>query len=175
MLGLLPLIAFLALFLFIGNHFANWGWRKSFLRSLLLHGSYVVLLTEVLSIFRGINRVILTVSWLVPVFFCWMDGEKNSKWWICPIAYNYNPSRLIPTHLVDFCIHCPFTYSFYFMDLASQHVGFAKIPYATSGSLGSVKIRVALRDWYRCAKWDRSFRRVRDSPHLCLVWCWSMG
>ena len=68
MLGLLPLIAFLALFVFIGNHYTNWGWRKSFLRSILLSGSYVVLLTEALSIFRGINRAILTISWLVPFF-----------------------------------------------------------------------------------------------------------
>jgi hypothetical protein len=66
-LGLLPPIAFVSVFLFFGNHFPAWGWRRTFVRSSVLAGSYMVLATETLSLARAITRPGLAGIWGAPL------------------------------------------------------------------------------------------------------------
>lgn len=79
MLGLLPLIAFLLFFILLGNLYLGWGWRKTFIRALLLWAGFVVLSTELLSLFSGIQRWTLTVLWLFPILAMVSWGIRRKR------------------------------------------------------------------------------------------------
>jgi hypothetical protein len=66
MLAALPLIAFVSCFLALGNVQREWGWGKTFVRSLILFGAYLTLGTEALSLVRGITPAGLSLLWLAP-------------------------------------------------------------------------------------------------------------
>lgn len=67
MLSLLPLAALGSVFLAVGNLRKKWGWPRSFVRSLVLLGAYLVLGTELLSLFRAITPLGLSLLWLGPI------------------------------------------------------------------------------------------------------------
>jgi hypothetical protein len=62
----LPLIAFVSGFLALGNSYREWGWGKTFVRSLILMGAYLTLGTESLSLVRWITPLGLSLMWLAP-------------------------------------------------------------------------------------------------------------
>jgi hypothetical protein len=66
-LVILPLLAFLTIFLVIGNIKPDTEWRQTLLRAGLIFGFCLVLLTELLSLVRGITPVGLAFAWAAPV------------------------------------------------------------------------------------------------------------
>jgi hypothetical protein len=66
-MGFLPFVAFLSVFFITGNVFRDWGWRRAFVRSFLLVGSYMVLANEALSLIDWITPAALTVVWALPI------------------------------------------------------------------------------------------------------------
>ena len=79
---LIPIIAFILLFLAFVLTKHEWGWRLIFLRSAIIWSTYCVFLTEVLSLLRRISHAGLTIGWLIPSFilsgYCIsIRGEKE--------------------------------------------------------------------------------------------------
>lgn len=62
--------AFAAVFLLLGNLYPAWGWRRAFLRAAVLWGIWLVLVTELLSPFRAVTRMGLSVAWAIPFLGC---------------------------------------------------------------------------------------------------------
>jgi hypothetical protein len=61
--GTLPFIAFLSLWLAIGNAAERLRWRRAYLRATLIWGAYAVALTEGLSLFKAVAPTTLLVGW----------------------------------------------------------------------------------------------------------------
>ena len=67
MLALIPILTFICIFLVLGNMRSTVGWRRSFLRAAVVWGSFMILVTEVLSIFRAMIPFWVAFSWALPV------------------------------------------------------------------------------------------------------------
>jgi hypothetical protein len=67
MLVLLPLLAFAGLFLVLKNIEPDLDWRACVLRAGLIFGVYATLVLEILSFFKGVTPVILSIVWLIPL------------------------------------------------------------------------------------------------------------
>lgn len=65
MLAILPLLAFGAVLLWLGNVRPSWEWDRVFLRSLVLWAAAAVLATEALSLVRAITPAGLAAFWVV--------------------------------------------------------------------------------------------------------------
>ena len=63
MAGILPFIAFLSLWLAIGNAGERLRWRWAFLRATLIWGAFAVALTEGLSLAKAVAPTSLQVGW----------------------------------------------------------------------------------------------------------------
>lgn len=66
-LAFIPLVAFLSIFILLINFQPQEDWRRSFQRASILWGTYLVLETEILSLFRWITPAGLAVAWSLPV------------------------------------------------------------------------------------------------------------
>lgn len=86
MVIILPL-AYICILLAVGNSRFGSDWRQAALRAALLWMAYLVLLTELLSLFNAITRTALFIGWLVPVLgaviFLWQRA-KNGSWILLP-------------------------------------------------------------------------------------------
>lgn len=95
-LGILPLLACISVVFLIANVRPRWGWRRSFIRGLILAGAYMVVGTEALSLVHAIRLVPLVVFWSLPtvlaMWFVWRAGAQGrpvlwpnvrlpSSWW----------------------------------------------------------------------------------------------
>ncbi len=67
MLAVLPLAAFVAVFIVLFNIWPQEDWQLSFERAAILSGSYLILETEILSLFQGITQPGLAVAWSLPI------------------------------------------------------------------------------------------------------------
>ena len=65
-LGLLPLLTLVVLILTLGNIRPEWSWPRVILRSVILLGVYLVFVTELLSLFRGLTQLGLILTWIIP-------------------------------------------------------------------------------------------------------------
>ncbi|MGB4595773.1 MAG: glycosyltransferase family 39 protein [Anaerolineaceae bacterium] len=59
----LPILGFLGLWIFSGNTRREPNWRAAFIQALILWFTWMVLSTELLSLFHAINRVGLSITW----------------------------------------------------------------------------------------------------------------
>ena len=66
-LALLPLLSFVALFVYLGQIYPTWGWRLNFLRSAVLLGVYGILSVEFLSLLDAVTQISLTITWSIPL------------------------------------------------------------------------------------------------------------
>ena len=86
MLAVLPLAAFVAVFIVLFNIWPQEDWRRSFQRASILWGTYLVLETEILSLFRWITPAGLAVAWSLPIiitviyFLLRIRGGYRFKW-----------------------------------------------------------------------------------------------
>jgi hypothetical protein len=71
MLALLPGLAFLAVWAGLLQWKPEWGWRRAFLRAALLSGAYLVLATEVLSLFSAVTQIGVALTWALPAVAIW--------------------------------------------------------------------------------------------------------
>ncbi len=67
MLIVFPMLAFMGFFLILGKPDSEKGWERAFFRASVLWGTYLILLTEGLSLFEAITPFGLTMGWLVPI------------------------------------------------------------------------------------------------------------
>jgi hypothetical protein len=77
-LAFLPVISLGCLFAWINNANRHWGWRRSLLRSLVIWGSWIVVSTEVLSLFHGITVIGLSLAWTAFIAVC-LGGLFRSR------------------------------------------------------------------------------------------------
>jgi hypothetical protein len=63
----MPLIAGLAIVVMAGNIWPGWGWRRAFVRGVVASAAYMVVATEILSLFHGVTVPGLMVVWLLPI------------------------------------------------------------------------------------------------------------
>ena len=80
MLALIPLLAFVGLFLVLCR-FSPADWRLAFLRAAIGWGVYMVLATELLSLFRLVTAAGLAAAWLLPCLACggWLFWSRNPR------------------------------------------------------------------------------------------------
>jgi hypothetical protein len=70
MLVVFPLLAFVALIFLVTALFSEVGWRRSFLRAAIAWGVWLVFSTEVLSLFKALTPLGLSLAWLALSLFC---------------------------------------------------------------------------------------------------------
>ena len=64
---ILPLLAFLGLWIYSGNTRREPLWRASFIQAFILWGAWMVFVTELLSLFNAVTRTSLSLAWGLPV------------------------------------------------------------------------------------------------------------
>jgi hypothetical protein len=67
MFAILPIAAFLSIFIILYNQRPGLSWRFVFIRTSIIWGTYLVLGTELLSLFHAINQLTLVIVWLIPI------------------------------------------------------------------------------------------------------------
>src|SRR3990172_11233784 len=83
MLILLPILAFIALFLHLLSRGEGGGqsgsWQRIFLLSAAVWGGTLTVVTEGLSLFSAINQLWLAVTWLIILAgICWLGWRTGS-------------------------------------------------------------------------------------------------
>src|SRR5512137_1397110 len=81
LLALLPLCAFLAIFLVLTRRFPGLDWRQATLRAAVLWGAYMVVESELLSFVHGITPLGLVLAWAIPVLVggAWLIWDVRRK------------------------------------------------------------------------------------------------
>jgi len=97
LLSLLPLAAFIVIFLVLIRRFPSLDGRQMYLRAAVLWGAYMVLETELLSLVRGVTPAGLALAWAIPVFAggAWLIQDARRR---RPIAF---PRLRLPLHWAD--------------------------------------------------------------------------
>lgn len=67
MLAIFPLLAYLGLFILLGNLRPAVGWRRAALRAAIVWGCVLTVITEGLSLFRAIQMAWLVAAWVLVV------------------------------------------------------------------------------------------------------------
>jgi len=67
MLAILPIAAFLSIFCILYNHRPGISWRRVFIWTAIVWGTYLVLVTELLSLCHAINHLTLVIVWIIPI------------------------------------------------------------------------------------------------------------
>jgi hypothetical protein len=82
MVIILPL-AYISILLAVGNGRLSTDWRQAALRAAMLWMAYLVLLTEILSLFNAITPWALSIGWLIPVIaagiFLWQRRKSRKR------------------------------------------------------------------------------------------------
>lgn len=87
---ILPLLAFLGLWIYSGNTRREPLWRASFIQAFILWGAWMVFVTELLSLFTAVTRTSLSLAWGLPVLAFvywlvrWLKGRKVLR---LPVVY----------------------------------------------------------------------------------------
>ncbi len=103
MLALIPIFAFLGLFLTLLRFFPA-DWRLAFLRAVIAWGVYMVLVTELLSLFRLVTVAGLALAWLLPclvtgfwlIWSCGSHGRHPAEADPQPMLFRQRLVRLLP-------------------------------------------------------------------------------
>jgi hypothetical protein len=72
MMVILPFLAFLGLLLYLPQISQSQDWRRNFLRAVVLWGTYMVFVTEAISLFHAVTPTGLALAWLLPVLVCFI-------------------------------------------------------------------------------------------------------
>ena len=84
MLLTVPLLALLAITVTLANSRRSWGWRKSFLRAVVLCGVYMIFINETLGLIDGTTVIGLAVAWSIPtcISLVWffLDLRHGRSW-----------------------------------------------------------------------------------------------
>ena len=79
MLPLLPLLALGGITLIVANQRQEISWRQAFLRATILTNVFLVITTEILSLIRGITRIGIALTWLLPLILIifWLTQRRK--------------------------------------------------------------------------------------------------
>jgi hypothetical protein len=108
MLVLIPILAFLGLFLCMQRFFPA-DWRLAFLRAAMAWAVYMVLVTELLSLFHLVMVASLAIAWLLPClvtgsWLVWMHVQRSkqpAQTGSQPGTFRRRLARLIPQAWAD--------------------------------------------------------------------------
>jgi hypothetical protein len=108
MLVLIPILAFLVLFLCMQRFFPA-DWRLAFLRAAIAWAVYMVLVTELLSLFHLVTVASLAIAWLLPClatssWLAWMHvqrSKQSAQTGSQPGTFRRRLARLIPQAWAD--------------------------------------------------------------------------
>lgn len=80
LLGLIPVLAFICLLIYLKNQHPTDQTRRIILQSATLLGCYLVLAIEGLSIFRAVTVISLAITWMLPIlaFLAWFKYKKTT-------------------------------------------------------------------------------------------------
>ena len=67
MFAILPIAAFLSIFIILYNKRSDLSWRRAFIRSSIVWGIILAISTELLSLWYAINQLALVVIWIIPI------------------------------------------------------------------------------------------------------------
>ncbi len=68
LLAILPISVLLVLIVAVASVYPEKGWRAAVLRAAVIWGTYLVLLTEILSFGKALTRIGLSIGWGLPLF-----------------------------------------------------------------------------------------------------------
>ncbi len=89
----LMLLAFLSILIIMGNHEREPNWRLALIQSMILWATFLIIGTEILSLFMAINRLALSLMWSMPVIagiiwtWVWLKRGRVLR---LPIVYRYD-------------------------------------------------------------------------------------
>ena len=89
----LLILAFLIIWIMVGNSEREPNWRLALVQALILWGAYAILGTELLSLFSCVTRTALIILWIVPIVagilwgWLWLRKGKALR---LPIVYHHD-------------------------------------------------------------------------------------
>jgi len=100
MLAIIPIPTFTCIFLTLGNLQPQANWRRVSLRSIVLWGVYVVVITELFSLLRIIQPSFLALAWTVPIISLggWLIQRKRDGYGIA--IPHWHPPEKWPERLL---------------------------------------------------------------------------
>lgn len=90
-MNFLMLLSFISFWIIVGNDEREPNWRLALIQTAIFWGSYLILGTELLSLFRAVNRISLSVMWILPILagITWMTvWLKQGKILRLPVVYH---------------------------------------------------------------------------------------
>jgi len=85
------ILSFLSLWIIVGNYEREPNWRMALIQSAIFWAGFMILGTEILGWFHEINRLALSIMWLLPILagiiWIWL-WLKNGKVLRLPIVYH---------------------------------------------------------------------------------------
>ena len=145
-----PVFAYVGLVLWIGNVWAESGWRRAALRAAVVWGAYLVLLTEFLSLFEAIDALWVVMGWLVPIAVtgAWLLKRKRAG-----TALRF-PRLHYPSNII--IAGCGRGRGDRYRDSSlvrsTADLGFTDVPYEPCGALGPTSLGRAIRNGNRNSK-----------------------
>lgn len=92
-MNILMIISFLSIWIIVGNSEREPNWRLALVQTAIIWGGFLILGTEILGLFRAIDRLALSLMWVVPILagilwvWLWLNQGKALR---LPIVYHRN-------------------------------------------------------------------------------------
>ncbi len=96
---ILPILAFFAFWFYSGNTRREPNWRAAFIQAMIMWWSYMIISTEILSLFKGITKIGLSMAWLLVIagFLLWFVVLFKRRFiFRMPLVY-HSSSKLVLT------------------------------------------------------------------------------
>lgn len=90
-MNFLMILSFISFWIIVGNGEREPNWRLALIQTAIFWGSYLILGTEILSLFRAVDRITLSVMWVLPILagIAWMAvWLKQGKILRLPVVYH---------------------------------------------------------------------------------------
>ncbi len=90
---ILMALAYLSIWIMVGNFEREPNWRLALIQSLILWGAFLVVGTEILSFFNAVTKIALVILWALPILtgiiWAWV-WLKKGKVLRLPVVYHYH-------------------------------------------------------------------------------------
>ncbi|MFW5713414.1 MAG: hypothetical protein ACOCYU_01955 [Brevefilum sp.] len=92
-MNFLMIVSFISFWIIVGNAEREPNWRLALIQTTILWGTYLILGTEILSLFTAIHRTSLSIMWALPILavivwmFVWLKRGKILR---LPVVYHRN-------------------------------------------------------------------------------------
>jgi hypothetical protein len=79
MLSIIPILSLGCLFVWVNKANPTWGWRRSWLRSIVIWGIWIIITTELLSLFHWVTLAGLGLTWTAFFVICLIGIYRHKK------------------------------------------------------------------------------------------------